>query len=48
MSKARRGNFSLGMMTTELDLAMAAPSKDTKLSRGEVSGHAMPTTPTGS
>ena len=48
MSRAKRGYFSLGTMTTELDLAMAAPNKDTKLRSGEASGQAIPITPTGS
>ena len=48
MSKAKRGYFSLGTMTTEFDLAIAAPKSDTKLNSGEVSGQAIPITPTGS
>ena len=48
MSSARSGYFSLGTMTTEFDLAMAAPNRDTKLRRGLESGHEIPMTPTGS
>ena len=48
ISRASRGYFSLGTTTTELDLATAAPIRETKLRRGLVSGHAMPITPTGS
>ena len=48
ISRASRGYFSLGTTTTQLDLATAAPIRETKLRRGLVSGHAMPITPTGS
>ena len=47
-SSASIGYFSLGITTTELDLAMAAPIRDTKLSSGDLSGQAIPIIPTGS
>lgn len=44
-SRAGRGNFSLGTMTTALPTETVAPRTDTMERRGLVSGRTTPTTP---